>query len=244
MADFNRRISGYDCVKRVLGGQGLPIPVSASGSQNALDRQIWALLTEVGQDLLEKHNWQGLNNTYTITTVPGQTTYPLPNDFQSFIDSTAWNNNARLPLIGPMSDQDWALLQARQLGGTTLRMQYIIQDDNVEFYAVPTEVQTITMPYISRGWVRDATNPLLYRDYVANDGDTIMYAPRLIIAALKRRFRIEKGFDATAADEEYRLALEAAKYNDSPKKDLSLNSRAGYPYLGYWNMPDTNYGTP
>ena len=244
MANFNRRISGYEVIKRVLGSQGLPIPVSAAGSQNAIDKQLWTFITEVGQDLLEKANWQSLTRVMTINTVPGQKIYPVPEDFQSFIDSTAWNNTARLPLIGPMSSQDWALLEARQLGGTTLRMQYIMRDGEVEFYAVPDEPQTITMPYTSRGWVRDANNANEYRDYVENDGDIILYDPRLIISALKRRFRIEKGFDATAADEEYTMALEAAKYNDKPKKDLSLNGRPGYPYLGYWNMPDTNYGTP
>lgn len=243
MADFNRYITAYEVVKRVLGQQSLPVPVSAASSQNAIDRQIWALFTEVGQDLMTEYEWQLRTKTFTITTTPGVSTYSLPSDFESFVDSTGWNMDARLPLIGPMSNQQWALLQARQLGGTTLRMQYRLNGDLVEFYAVPSQSQTITLVYIGRGWVIDATNPTTYRDYVANDGDWIMYPPRLIISALKRRFRIEKGLDATAANEEYEDALEKAKYNDAPKNDLSLAHRGMYPYLGYLNMPDTGYGS-
>lgn len=243
MADINRYVTAYEVVKRVLANQGLPVPVSATSSQNALDRQLWSLLTEVGQDLMEEYEWQIKSKTFTINTTPGIAEYDLPTDFKSFVDSTGWNMDARLPLIGPMSEQDWRLLQARQLGGTTLRMQYIIQEDKVVFYAVPDQTQEVTISYASRGWVRDTTNPSVFRDFVQNDGDLVLYDPRLVVSALKRRFRIEKGFDATAADQEYTKALEAAKYNDRPKNDLSMSHRSMYPYLGYINMPDTGYGS-
>lgn len=243
MANFNRYITAYEVVKRVLAAQSLPVPVSAASSQNALDRQSWSLLTEVGQDLMEEFEWQIKVKTFTINTVPGTAEYDLPSDFKSFIDSTGWNMDARLPLIGPMSEQDWRLLQARQLGGTTLRMQYILQDDKVVFYAVPDQSQEVTISYVSRGWVRDATDPTVYRDFVQNDGDWVLYDPRLIVSALKRRLRIEKGLDAAAANEEYEKALANAQYNDFPKNDLSMSHRSMYPYLGYINMPDTGYGS-
>lgn len=243
MADFNRFISGNDVITRVFSGMGLPVPVSASESTNAMDRQAWTLLTEVGQEILDnEHQWTVLNKSYSFSTVPGTLEYPMPADFQYFIDSTGWNRDARIPLIGPETPQQWALLQARQLGGTTLRMQFIVSGDKLVFYFVPDSAETLSIDYQSRGWVRDATDPTVYRDYVKNSGDIILFPPRLMVTALKRAWRLAKGFDAAAADEEYQRALEAAKYDDAPKNDLSLTISRGYPYLGPLNMADTGYG--
>ncbi len=245
MANMNRRITAYEVVRRTLASMALPIPQSASGSTDSITMQMWALLTECGQELLDKHGgdgWEFFLKTHTITTVPGTLTYDLPSDFQAYVDATGWNNTARIPLIGPLSPQMWRLLQARQLGGTTLRMQYVIRADKIEFEFVPDDAQTLAIDYIGRGWVRDATVSTTYRDFVENDSDIVMYDPRLIISMLKYKFRQAKGFDANAAEEEYENALAQAKYNDKPKNDLRLSGRSDYPYLGYLNMPDTNYG--
>lgn len=239
---FNRLISAGDVCKRVLASMGLPQPTTVSEATDSTSKQIWALLTECGQDLIDEYNWQFLTKAYQFNTTPGILEYDLPEDFQCFIDSTGWNNTARIPLIGPLTNQQWRLLQARQLGGTTLRMQYIIDTNKVIFYFVPDTPQTIAIDYCGRGWVRDGTTPTVYKDVAESDADTVMFDSRLMISYLKYRWRQAKGFDTGADREAYEERLEQAKYNDKPKLDLSLSGQAGYPYLGYLNMPDTNFG--
>lgn len=242
MPDFNRRDTAGNICKAVLSVLGLPVPQVVSQATDSTSKQIWALLTECGQDLLDKHEWQFFNRTHQFNTIPGTLIYDLPSDFQNYIDSTGWNNTARIPLIGPLTDQQWRLLQARQLGGTTLRMQYVIAADKVEFYFVPDTPQTIAIEYKGRGWVRNGTNPLIFRDYIETDSDLVLYDRRLMITYLKYRWREVKGFDSTNDREAYEDALDNAKYNDKPKVDLRISGAAGYPYLGYLNMPDTGYG--
>jgi hypothetical protein len=242
MANFNRYITANETITRVLKIMGLRVPVSAATSQDATVRQLWAMLTELGQYLLDQNEWQMQTRTYQLTTTPPDLEYDLPEDFQYIVNSSGWNETARIPLIGPLTSQQWRLLQARQLGGTTLRMQYIIEDGKIKFYFVPPDAQTIAFDMVGRSWVRDATDPLIFRDYVENDADVVLYPPRLIMNGLRFWWRRAKGLEYSSDEEEFNKALEDAKYNDKPKNDLSLNNQGGFPYLGYLNMPDTNYG--
>lgn len=240
---FERFITAGQAVSDILKSMTLSVPVSISGSTDPTTRLLWFLLGEEGQKILSEYQeWQMLTRVYTLTMTPGVTEYDLPADFQNFIDDTGWNMSARIPLLGPMTTQQWQLLQARQLGGTTLRLQYIIRGDKLVFYFAPTDSQTISIAYKGRGWVQDADDPLEFKDRPEEDNDIILFDPLLIKAALKNRWRIEKGFDTITSQQEYDNALESAKYDDRPKNTLSMGARSRYPYLGYWNMPDTGLG--
>lgn len=243
MANFNRFISGYDICKRALRVIGVPVPVSISGATDATSIQVWALLTELGQELLGAFEWSMKTRTFTITTDPLVKVYDLPEDLSGFISATAWNNTSRLPMQGPMTAQQWALLVARNLGGTTITLQYRINNNQLELYYSPSEPATVSIQYISRGWVQDGGDPAILKDEMVADGDICLFDPRLMVAMLRWRWRRAKGFDTTDLEEEYNIALENAKNADVPGQDLDLS----YPgsssnYLGYKNIPDTGYG--
>lgn len=240
MADTNRHIAASEVVFRMLRSLGLATPSSPAGATDATSVQIWQLLTECGQKLLTEHQWQIRTKTYTFPTVPGTLTYNFPSGYDGFIGMTAWNQTDRIPLIGPVTEQEWQMLQARQLGGTTMRLEYFLRDDKLEFYYVPDTPVTIAMSYKSRAWV--LTSSGVYRDYVENDDDTVLYDAQLIIDMLKYKWREEKGFDVTASKVAYLESLNAAKGRDKPPVDLALSHRSRYPFLGLLNMPDTNYG--
>ncbi len=242
MAAYNPRISGYTCVQRVLRTIGLPVPVSAAGATDAVSVQIWSLLTELGQELMELFDWQMRTKTLVITTAPGVLTYALPDDLVRLVDSTGWNMTAQIPMIGPMTSQQWALLKARELGGTDLRLQYRVNDGKIELYYSPSEPATLNFQYISRGWVQDASDPMIFKDTVEADGDIVLFEPRLIVAMLRFRWRQAKGFETSALEREFKQALEVAKNNDTPADDLRMSYGSQFPYLGYFNMPDTGYG--
>lgn len=242
MADINRYITGLATVIRVMGILGLPTPTAAATATDSTTKQMWALLTEVGQEIMDEYDWQIINKTYELTIQDPVLEYPLPADFQQFIDATGWNRTSRLPLLGPISPQIWAMLLARDLGGTTYAVQYVIEDDQLKFYWVPSDAQDIAIAYQGRGWVKDATNPLVFRDFVENDGDIIMFDPRMVVTKLILEWRRKKGFDVNADQKAYDKALATAKYNDRPKNDLRTSAYGGYPYLGYVNMADTGYG--
>jgi hypothetical protein len=241
MANFDRFITAGEVVRRVLAIQGLPKIENVSSSNDATARQMWALLTECGQELLDKSDWETLVRTYTFTTGTG-VEYPMPPDIQRFLNETGWNNTSRFPLAGPVGRQVWRMLQARQLGGTTMRLQYVIEGDKLKFYFAPNPAQSISIDYISRGWIQDATSATTFKDKPDVDADIVLYQPDLMVAMLRTRWRETKGFDTSASEARYRAALTSAKINDRPARDLDMASRASGNLISVGNLPDTRYG--
>lgn len=243
MPDFNRYETAKTILDRTLRSMGLPVPVSYVGSTDALAIQVLELLTEGGRELATTGNWQMFQRTWTFSTTPPTLNYDIPQDVRELLPSTGWNLTARVPLIGPISPQQWALLEARQLGGTTLYMQFVPEQDQLQFYFVPSDVQNISIKYVGRGWVRDDATSTTYRDYIDNDNDIILYDSNLMQMMVKLKWRENKGFDTTRQQKNFDDYLAVVKAKDCVSPDLNISRQNRYPYLGMFNLPDTGYGS-
>lgn len=238
---FSKVVTAGDAVRTIMGVLGLTEPSNVFETTDPNAIQLRGLLTRAGQRLLGKYDWQFLLKEWLLTTVDGERQYALPEDLDRFIQDSSWNRTTRLPAIGSLSEQEWQMLMARQLQGTTFTMLYRVRDGYVELYNTPSTVQTIALPYVGRGWVRRADDSL--SDFTSADDDVILYDRQLIESALRLEWDIEKKFDTSASTALFNDALAAAKAKDRPGRTLTLNRTAAYPYLGVVNMPDTNYGS-
>ena len=244
MADINRYITAKDVVVRALKILGLPAPVSPASATESNAKQMWALLTEVGQEILGEYEWQIRTKTFEVVVQDPVLEYDFPADLEEFIGSTGWNLTTRLPIIGPVDSQIWAALKARNLGGTTTSLQYIVERDKLVFYFAPSDPQTVRIEYKSRGWARDGSDPLVFRDFVEADADMVMFDPQMVVKKLILEWRKKKGFATPDDEKDYDRALNAAKYKDRPRLDLRTSGcPTGYPLLGIANLPDQAYGT-
>lgn len=241
MANFNRLITFNTAVIDVMGSMGLTVPTDVTASQDKTVVQMRYLANKVGLELVNEGNWQVLDKDWTITTDGVTLTYTLPEDFDHFYQDAAWNRTNRMPVTGSLTNQEWAEITARNLGGTTFAWLYIINNDSLTFFSVGTDPQTIVLPYISRGWVRSATNVL--KDNLSANDDYILFDPTLFKAALKLAWQIDKGFDSSAAKLAYDKALSAATGKEAPARTLSLATQQ-YPYISANNLPFTGYGMP
>lgn len=241
MPNFTRQQSGAHAVRTVMENMGMTPPATVVGGNNAIANQMFSLATTAGQRLIDAHDWQVLSRDFTITTQIGVSSYALPDDLNRFVNDSSWNHTTRLPAVGSLREYEWQMLKARQLAGTTFTMLYRIADDAVEFYDVPSVVQTIVMPYVSRGWCMRASGDLA--DNLEFEDDIVFYDPQLFQAAIKAAWYKEKGFNTAGVAADYNNALAAAKSKDVPGRTLSLSKKSDYPYLGVINMPDTGYGT-
>jgi hypothetical protein len=218
-------------------------PTDIAGSTDKRTLQFWQLATDVGQQLTKiPYKWQILTAEFTITTVIGQDKYDLPADFDGFVQDSAWNYTTSLPVLGSLQQFEWQMLKARLLAGTTFTALFRVADDKVQFYQPPTSVQTIVLPYTSRGWVRDGSDPLVRKDNLETNTDFVLFDPQLFKVALKLAWYENKQFDTAKVRAQYEALLSAAKATDSPSRTLSIGRAADYPYLGIMNIPDTGYG--
>lgn len=236
-----RLITGAAAVIEVLQGLGLLAPTSVAGSQDPTVKQMWQLASDSGQWLCSEHEWQVLNREHVISTSPGVSTYALPTDWNGYVTDAQWNRTSRLPALGSLSEQEWQMLKARNIAGSTFTLMFKISQDVVEFYSVPTTVQTIVLPYKSRGWVRKINNTRV--DVLSADDDVVLFDSLLFKLKLKLAWLAEKKFDTTRAQIEFDDYLTTCKERDSPARTLSLGASGEYPYLGYVNIPDTRYGS-
>lgn len=238
-----RRSTALVLIQSVMKSMSLTVPSTIAGATDKKTLQFWTLATDAGQKLSQnEHKWQVMNNEWLLPTVIGQAAYTLPSDFGSFFEDSQWNRTTRLPVLGGLSEMEWQMLKARNLAGTTFTLLFRVVGDQIVFMDTPTSVQTIALPYTSRGWVQDASNPATRKDNLENDGDIILFDPQLFKDQLKLRWYEEKGFDTTLVERNFQRTLARVAGADSPGRIISIGGGRDYPYLGMINVPDSGYG--
>ena len=243
--EFTKYLTVSSLMTRVMGELGLTTPAAFNGSTDLTVTQILKFLTSAGQDLCTMTDWQYLHKEWTQVLTPGTFSYALPTDWNGFVSGAMWDNTSRWPVLGPLTPQIWRMMKARLVGGTNISLQYRIIGNLVTFLQSPP-ADTIVSDYYSRGWIIDGVQVppgTIFRDNVANDSDTLLFDASLLTPMIKYRWRNAKGFDTTSDSDEFQAAWDIVVGRDSPAATLSIGNRSTYPFLGYANMPDTNYGS-
>lgn len=230
-------------------------PVSdAYSSQDDAFAQLRALLNSAGQQLVTYHTWQQLTREHLFTTDPVQDPqdYALPADFAYMVDQTGWMRDQNVPLMGPLSAQDWQYLQGRNLASTTIYASFRINEGLLKLYPSTAigSAQQIAYEYVSKNWVKPATesDPDNYTDAVAQGSDLILFPAPLPMLYLKARYLAAKRYDTTRADAEFSSQFNQWTGLEKSAPILGMGNRPGggqgrIPYLDGWrNTPDTGYG--
>lgn len=240
---FARQETALSAIADTMGQMGLAVPTTIVGNTEKTVAQFLRLANSLGQQLAaDEYKWQFLEREFTITTVIGQAAYDVPEDLDSFVNDANWNRTSRLPIIGSLTQQEWQMLKARLLTGTTFTVMFVMENNQIVFYDTPSAIETIVMPYTSRGWCTDSTG-LVWQDSILADTDIILYDPQLFKVGLKLAWYSEKQFDTTKLQKTYNSVYSAAKGKDAPGRTLSLSGTRQFPYLGAINVPDTGFGS-
>lgn len=240
--EFTKYGNVAQVMTQAMGELGVTPPASFVGNSDTTTLQLLKFLTSAGQDLCLMNDWQFLHKEYTFATVIGQVNYPLPVDWNSFVDSTMWNSASSLPVIGPVPPQVWRLLKARFAGGATISLMYRIVGNMMVFFQAPSQSNSVTSDYYGRGWILEFDG-VTYRDNPSADSDQILFDQRIVVPFLKFKWRTAKGFDTTSDSDDFSAAWDLVVGRDTPAPTLSIGPRSDYPYLGYGNIPDTGFGT-
>ncbi len=226
---------------------GLTAVADVFSSDDPAFTQLTSLLTTGLQTLMEDYEWNVLVREHQITTTAEDTgKYTLPSDFAYMIDQTGWERSENVPLLGPMSAQDWTYLLGRDLVSSTIYASF--RFDQNEFYIFPNDPVVanldINFEYISRNLIQIAAAPTTYTDEATVGADRVMFPPNLVKQQLRMLFLEAKGFDNTAAANAFEKSIASWMGKDNSAGILSASgSRRGYPYLNtFRNTPDNGYG--
>ncbi len=241
-----------EIVNRVASEVGLTKVADVIASSDASFVKLVDLANSCGEELLETEAWNKIRRQHTFTTTALDTgKYTLPSDFAYMIDQTGWERAENVPLLGPVSPQEWQYLLGRDLVSSTIYASFRLTEGEFWLYpyadgsiAVPADLE-IYYEYISRNWVLVQGVADTFADEIVNVSDVILYEHRLFERLLKARFLEDRGFDNTVAMKQYTKALDAWSGHDKSAPILNAaQSSRGFRYLdAYDNTPDQGYGS-
>ena len=249
MAD-SRFISNNDILNQVAVEVGLnPVQDTFSSADPAF-QQLKFLLTTSVQELLYLYPWQILTREFSLFTAsdPGETgKFPLPADFAYMIDQTGWEQTQNVPLLGPLSSQEYTYLVGRDLASSTIYASFRFNENELWIFPTNPAPQDlhITFEYISRNLIlKSGVDPIEYTDHAEDAADIPQFPPHLIQRMLKMKYLEAKGFDSQKAEDNFWNSFYswAGKDNSAPILNVGRNWR-NFPYLNaVKNTPDTGYG--
>jgi hypothetical protein len=243
-----RLASANTIINRAAVEIGLNATNDPVASQDESFVQLRNLLDSAGQELIELFPWQGLQKRFAFTTADTDSgSYALPDDYAYMIDQTGWDRSNRVAIGGPLSSQDWAYLEGRDLVSQSIYASFRLDNNKLDLYPQPPpNGLDISFEYMTRNWLASANNIDTRFDAVQTGSDLVLYEPILVIKFLKTKYLEAKGLDSSSARLEFETMLNARTGHDTGASILSAsrNSR-GFPYLHpYYSTSDTGYGIP
>ena len=241
MSDTASRI-----INRVAAEVGIQPVADPFSSDDPTFQQLIFLMNTAGEELLIQFPWEQLQNETSITTQSGDTgEYPLPDDFAYMINQTGWERSQNVPLFGPLSPQEWQYLLGRDLVTSTIYASFRIKQGYFTLFPAPPSVGlNIHYEYIGKNWVRDADNPLLFKDEVTKAADTPLYNRLLISRYTKAKYLEAHQMDSSRAQDDFNQMFEqlAGRGAGAPVLNAGRPS-GGMPYLdGFRSVPDSGFG--
>lgn len=212
-------------IQYVCGRTNVPVPASVLGTTDPQVLQMLRLLEEEGNDLAQRGPWQALTceatHTTTATIDQGAFTSIATNGFRYIKNGTFWDRTDTLPVLGPVSDQDWQRFQAIPISGP--RYRYRIRGGRLLVNPTPAASHTWAFEYLSKNWILSADG-LTYKQYFTLDTDTILLPEELVLQGLRWRWKKEKGLEYAEDFRTYELQVLDQLGRDGGKTRLRMDS--------------------
>jgi hypothetical protein len=231
-------------VQDVQDELGLPRASAVASATTPTERQMLALLNREGQALVKLCEWPKLLTLATITTVNGTSDYAVPDDFDRFVDQTAWDRANDTEMLGPDIPQvdRWYRESDVATSGIYRRYRYI--GGYIRVWPTPTvSSEEIVYEYVSKNWCQTTGGTAKAR--MSIDTDEPRVDDQLLILGLKWRFLNTKGLDASGAKAEYDMYLDSMRGSEKGGGPINMEGAGGGDTIlvDMSNAPDSGYGS-
>jgi hypothetical protein len=212
-------------IQYACGRLNIPVPTAAMGTiTDPQVLQLIRLLEEEGTDLSRRGPWQAITFEATHTTIASEDQGAMAtiasNGFRDIRNDTFWDRTNKLPIIGPLSDQEW---QTRKgLTTTGPRYVYRIRGGKLLVNPTPTAGYSWAFEYMSQHWIL-GVDGTTYKSYFTLDTDTILLPETLILMGLRWRWKKEKGREYAEDFATYEMQVKDALGRDGGKPVLSMS---------------------
>lgn len=211
-------------VQNVSRRLGLDIPPAVVGTTDPAVYQLQGLLEEIGTKLVADYNWQALRKATNWTAVAGADQGTLASrtgpGYKAVVAGTFWDFTLRRPIFGPISDQDWQMLQAFQPGGPLY--QYRISGNRVQINPPMPVGDSLGWIWESEWWVADLNGVATGQTFTA-DSDIALLPENMLEVGLQARWNQEKGLPYAELQRDFQTMVDSNKAKDGTKQTLSLD---------------------
>lgn len=218
-------------------------PSAVVTSTDLLIRQLFGIANESGIALSKRGDpgWQSLIGEWTfITTATAtQANTPIPPDFRAFVPDSFFNRTSMRPVTGPLTSQQWQLLQARP-ALSTMYLTYRERAGNFLIGPTPPAGQVIAYEYVSAYWAKSSASQA--KAQFTSDDDGTYLDEELLTLDIKWRWLASKGLeyaeDMATAEREIAKALGG----DGGAGALNIGGPAAILPPDRANVPESGFG--
>lgn len=205
----------------------LPVPSTATTSTDPGVKQYVGLLNEEIEECLIGFEWQELLQQCTFTTNGASdqgdidTLCGFPAAF--VLNDIMWDTTTRLPVFGPVGAQRWEQYKALPITGTLLQFRY--QNNHLLFYPLTAPAgHVINFEAMQRFAVVSALGPpVAYKQYFTADTDQCAFKDDHMLAALRWRWKREKGLAYAEDKKRYEAIIDDRKFRNGTARILNMN---------------------
>lgn len=225
--------------------KNLTVPSTVIGSSDKQITQIRALLEKEGTDLRKRGAWEGITievtHTTTATEDQGAMTTIAGAGFDYIKNQTIWDRSSALPVIGPLSSQDWQMLKG--MASTTPRYQFRIRGGKLIVNPTPTAGLTWAFEYVSKYWIAATAGTAPTKRAFTVDTDEVWLPDEIVTLGLEWRWKQEKGLSYSEDFNSYELMVKDALGRDGGKLVLRMSDEGRqikpgiFVSTGSWSVP-------
>lgn len=196
-------------------------------------------------DLIRHGEIQVVSSAVPPAGIGSEIGFPLPVDFDRFVDQTQWNGSSQMPALGPVRPQGWQAYMQFPIG-TTFTLTWQVREGKVWFLdPPPAPGHTFRFMYMSNAIVRDADDPNLFKNIARKDGDQFLLDPLLILLLTRLKWLEAKGFDSSSAARDFSTSWDARVGMKRGAQVLDMSgARSANRLLDASNLPETGYAIP
>lgn len=187
-------------VTKACSRLSLAVPTSVISNTNAQVVQLLELAQEEGKNLASRAMWKALTaeKTFTTTAAAVQAS-SVPSDFDYIIPDTMFNRSTRRRVDGPISAEEWQVLQSAIVGRVFAAFRF--RGSDILITPTPAAGETVAYEYISKNWCQ--TSGGTKQAAWAADTNTALIDEELHIQGLVWRFLKMRGMDHQDAFRDY-----------------------------------------
>jgi hypothetical protein len=216
---------------------------SISSNTDKTARQILALANQELRNVSKRFDWRHLHTEYNFTSVPNQSDYELPEDFDKLMQDSVYNKDEYYRVRSSMTDYQWNAWRFGLLGSLSHQRYQVSLVTGAPVFVLspaPDTAEDFVLWYKNAHFARD--NSGVAKAKFELDTDVSRIPENVVEAGLLWRFRRAKGLDFSAELAEYNEISRTTFAQSRGESDLPIPNGLVTPEITNGYVPDSGFG--